>query len=227
MRVILPLKIDAFERRGVGSPSMAKRNSSAQWLQRQSKDPFVRKAQAQGYRSRAVYKLQELDQKDRLFRPGQVVVDLGAAPGGWSQYAAQRVGRTGTVVALDLLPMEPLSGVTILEGDFREATLLSRLDDIISNNKLDLVISDMAPNISGVKAVDQPRAMYLVELAQQFANDNLSDKGVFVTKVFQGEGFDGLIKGLRQQFVQVAIRKPKSSRPKSREVYVVARHRKL
>ncbi len=191
-------------------------------MQRHLNDEYVQRAQREGYRSRAAYKLLEIQEKDRLLRPGQVVVDLGAAPGGWSQVAARLVGRKGAVFALDILDMEPLPGVTFLQGDFREQAVLGRLMDLLAGRSVDLVISDMAPNISGMTAVDQPRSIYLCELALDFARRVLPEGGVFTTKIFQGEGFDQYLKELRQSFQRVVSRKPKASRPKSRELYLVA-----
>jgi len=202
---------------------MARRSkSSHRWMQRHLNDEYVQRARREGYRSRAAYKLLEIQEKDRILRPGQVVVDLGAAPGGWSQIAAQRVGRKGEVFALDLLEMDPVPGVTFLQGDFREQAVLDRLMDLLEGRRVDLVISDMAPNVSGVAAVDQPRAMYLCELALDFARQVLRPGGAFVTKVFQGEGFDDYVRDLRAAFTKVVTRKPKASRPRSREVYMVA-----
>jgi len=206
---------------------MARSKSSSRWLREHFDDAYVQRAQREGWRSRAVYKLEELDQKYRLLRPGMTVVDLGAAPGGWSQYAARALGARGRVVALDILPMDPLPGVVFIEGDFHDETVLARLEAALGGQAIDLVMSDMAPNISGVGAVDQPRAMYLVELAVDFARRHLRAGGTFVAKVFQGEGFDALVQGLRQDFERVVVRKPRASRPRSREVYLVATGRKL
>lgn len=203
---------------------MAKRTKSSQrWLQEHFDDPYVARAQQEGYRSRAVYKLIELDRRDRLFQPGMRIVDLGAAPGGWSQYAAERVGRHGFVVASDLLPMDPIPGVRIVTGDFREETVLAAILECLGDQPADLVISDMAPNLSGTDAVDQPRAMYLCELAADLAVRILKPGGAFLVKVFQGEGSDEFLRQLRGRFRRVAVRKPEASRPRSREVYVLAR----
>lgn len=191
-------------------------------MQRHINDEYVKRAQKDGYRSRASYKLLELQEKDRIMKPGQVVVDLGAAPGGWSQIAIKEVGRKGKVLALDILDMDSIPGVDFLQGDFREQEVMDRLLQRLGGRSVDLVISDMAPNVSGVAAVDQPRSMYLVELALDFARQVLSKDGSLVAKVFQGEGFDELIRDARTSFNRVVTRKPKSSRPKSREVYVVA-----
>lgn len=206
---------------------MPRSKSSRRWLKEHFDDQFVKRAQQEGYRSRAVYKLEEIQQKERLLKPGQIVVDLGAAPGGWAQYARGLVGVKGRVFALDILEMEPLEGVEFLQGDFREQEVLDALMERLAGERVDLVMSDMAPNISGMSAVDQPRAMYLCELALDFARKTLKPGGNFLAKVFQGEGFDEYIKELRSDFEKVVFRKPKSSRPRSREVYVVARGFKL
>ncbi len=206
---------------------MARSKSSHRWLKEHFDDAYVKQAQREGYRSRAVYKLDEIQQKDRIIRPGMAVVDLGAAPGGWSQYAAGLVGRKGKVVAMDILPMEPLPGVSFLQGDFREEEVLAKLLAALDGQEIDLVLSDIAPNISGMDAVDQPRAMYLAELAVDFAAQVLRPGGDLVIKLFQGEGFDELLRGLRGQYEKVVIRKPKASRPRSREVYALARGRKV
>jgi 23S rRNA (uridine2552-2'-O)-methyltransferase len=201
---------------------MPKTKSSKRWMQRHVNDEYVQRAQREGYRSRAAYKLLELQEKDRLIKPGQVVVDLGAAPGGWSQVAGDLVGRKGRVFAMDLLPMEPLPNVDFLQGDFREQAVLDELLRRLDGRPVDLVISDMAPNVSGNAAVDIPRAMYLCELALDFARQVLKPGGSLVMKVFQGEGFDELFRDTKTSFKRVLTRKPKSSRPKSREVYLVA-----
>jgi 23S rRNA (uridine2552-2'-O)-methyltransferase len=203
---------------------MARTKSSARWLREHFTDEYVKRAQHEGYRSRAVYKLLEIHEKDRLLRPGLTVVDLGAAPGGWSQLAAQRVGGQGAVIALDILPIEPLPGVECIEGDFREAEVLERLLAALNGRPVDLVISDMAPNTSGIKAVDQPRGMYLAELALDCARRCLRPGGDFLTKAFQGEGFDPFLNDLRAAFATVAIRKPKASRARSAEQYLLARN---
>ena len=202
---------------------MARSKSSGRWLREHETDRYVQLSRKEGYRSRASYKLLELDKKDRLFRPGMTVVDLGAAPGGWTQVAMERIGHHGRVVASDILPMDPVAGATFIEGDFTEETVLGRILDALGEDRADLVISDMAPNLSGMKAVDQPRAMYLVELAVDLALQVLKPGGVFVAKVFQGEGFDTLLADLRQRFTKVVSRKPDASRARSREVYLVAR----
>ncbi|OQX31335.1 MAG: 23S rRNA (uridine(2552)-2'-O)-methyltransferase [Candidatus Sedimenticola endophacoides] len=201
---------------------MKKRKSSRAWIERHLHDEYVKRAQAEGYRSRAAYKLLELQEKDQLFRPAMVVVDLGAAPGGWSQVAERLVGERGRVFAMDILPMDSLAGVDFLQGDFLEEATLERLLALLAGRGVDLVISDMAPNVSGVSAVDQPRAMHLCDLALDFAHRVLRPGGGFAVKVFQGEGFDDFVREVRGGFARVVIRKPRASRPKSREVYVVA-----
>ena len=206
---------------------MARKSSSGRWLRRQERDPYVQKAQQEGWRSRAVYKLEELDQRNKLLQRGQVVVDLGAAPGGWSQYAAQRVGDTGQVFALDLLDMDSLPGVEYIRGDFGDEAIYTELLTRMVERKADLVLSDMAPNISGNRSVDQPRAMHLAELALEFAGRILDRDGAFVCKLFHGEGFDDFVRDCRRQFRQVRVRKPAASRPASRETYLVARTTRL
>lgn len=200
----------------------ARSKSSGRWLREHFSDPYVKQAQRQGYRSRAALKLAALDERDRLFRPGMTVVDLGAAPGGWSQLAADRVGSGGRVIALDVLDMEPLENVIFIRGDFREDGPLRALEAELAGERVDLVLSDMAPNISGQDAVDQPRAMYLAELALDFARQWLNPEGVFVVKLFQGEGFDEFLAELRSGFRRVVMRKPPASRNRSREMYALA-----
>ena len=206
---------------------MARSKSSHRWLREHFSDPYVQQAQKEGYRSRAVYKLKEIQDKDQLLKPGMRVVDLGAAPGGWSQYAGDLIGDPGHVVALDILPMDALAGVTVLQADFTENEALDLLREALSGAPVDLVLSDMAPNISGMVAVDQPRAMYLAELALDFAREVLKPGGDFLVKVFQGEGFDEYLKVLRAEFTRVVTRKPKASRGRSREVYLLARQMKV
>ena len=206
---------------------MARSKTSARWLQRHFDDDYVRKAQQAGYRSRAVYKLLEINERDHILRPGMKVIDLGAAPGGWSQAAAKIVGTRGHVIALDILPMDPLQGVSILQGDFREETIMAELLKVVGGQRVDLVISDMAPNISGVKAVDQPRAMYLAELALDLARKVLTPGGTLLVKVFEGEGIEEFRRELRRSFRAVITRKPKASRPSSREVYMLAKNHVL
>ncbi len=186
-------------------------------------DHYVKMAQKAGYRSRATFKLAEIDKKDKLMHPAMAVVDLGSAPGGWSDYALRKVGDKGTVVALDILPMTPLTGVHFIEGDFRENSVLDELNAVLNGQQIDLVLSDMAPNITGVSSIDQPSSMYLVELALDFALTNLSKQGSFLVKVFQGEGFEQYMKAMREGFQKVITRKPDASRPRSREVYLLGR----
>jgi len=207
---------------------LAKRSkSSRQWLDRHFSDAYVKKAQKVGFRSRAAFKLLEIQEKDRIIRPGMRVVDLGAAPGGWCQVARDLVGDQGQVIALDILPMDPIAGVEIIQGDFREEEPLSQLRDLLGGESVDLVISDMAPNVTGVASVDQPRAMYLCELALDFARESLKPGGGFVIKVFQGAGFDEYLREVRSSFGRVVSRKPDSSRSKSREIYLVAGNFKI
>lgn len=201
---------------------MARSKSSQRWLKEHFADPYVKKAQAEGLRSRAAYKLEELIARDRLIRPGLVVVDLGAAPGGWSQVVRRMMGGTGRVVAMDILDMPSLAGVEFIHGDFRADDAVSRLDAVLGGQAVDLVLSDMAPNMSGMDAVDQPRAMELAELARDFAQDHLRPGGSFLTKLFQGEGFDAYALDLKRRYAKVAIRKPAASRRRSNEVYALA-----
>lgn len=202
---------------------MAKRSkSSRRWLGEHFSDEYVKRAQAEGWRSRAVFKLEEVDAKDRLIRPGMTIVDLGAAPGGWSQYAARKLHGKGRIIALDILEMESLEGVEFLQGDFTEEEPLQRLLATVGGAGIDLVMSDMAPNMSGMDAIDQPKGMYLAELALDLAEKVLKPGGHFLVKVFQGEGFDEYLRQLRQRFDKVVSRKPKASRARSREVYLLA-----
>lgn len=196
--------------------------SSAKWLQEHFDDHYVKQAQKEGYRSRASYKLLELQEKDRLIKPGMMVVDLGAAPGGWSQVAVNLVGHKGRVIASDILAMDGLAGVTFIQGDFTEQKVFDCILAALAGQKADVVISDMAPNMSGTPAVDQPRAMELAELAVDMARQVLKPDGVFVSKLFQGEGFDPLIAQLRKEYKSIKVRKPPASRSRSREVYLVA-----
>ena len=202
---------------------MARSKSSADWLKEHVDDIWVQRAQQDGYRTRASYKLIELDDKDKLIRPGAVVVDLGSAPGGWSQVVAQRVGEKGLVIASDILEMDAIADVTFIQGDFTTEEIYDQLVDVIDGRPVDLVISDMAPNMSGMSSIDQPGAMYLVELALDMARQVLKPNGSFVAKVFQGEGFDAYLADMKQSFAKVMIRKPKASRARSREVYIVAK----
>lgn len=203
---------------------MARSKSSRRWLDEHFDDPYVKRAHEEGLRSRAAFKLRELDEKYGLLRTGMVVVDLGAAPGGWSEVAALKVGKRGRVIALDVLPMEPLPGVTIIEGDFTEPEPLEALEAALEGEKVDLVMSDMAPNMSGVAVVDQTKAMYLAELAFDFAAEHLKPRGDLLVKLFQGEGFDAFVQRCRKAFGSVLVRKPGASRPRSREVYMLARN---
>lgn len=186
-------------------------------------DPYVRRAQAEGMRSRAAYKLQQLAERDRLLKPGITVVDLGAAPGGWSQVARRATGDAGRVIAVDLLEMPPVAGVSFIHGDFGDDAVLAEVERLLDGRGADLVLSDMAPNISGVAAVDQARSVGLAELALDFAVKHLKPQGNFLVKVFQGSGFEALVAEIRRRFVQVVIRKPEASRSRSNEVYVVAK----
>ncbi|UXI00818.1 23S rRNA (uridine(2552)-2'-O)-methyltransferase RlmE [Photobacterium sp. TY1-4] len=201
--------------------------SSGRWLKEHFDDKYVQEAQKKGYRSRAIFKIEEIQHKDKLLKPGMTVVDLGAAPGGWSQYAAEIVGDEGQVIACDILPMDSLPGVSFLQGDFREEAVLDALLERIQPDMVDVVLSDMAPNMSGNLASDQPRAMYLVELALDMCRQVLAPNGSFAVKVFQGEGFDPYLAEVRSMFKVVKIRKPDSSRDRSREVYIVATGYKL
>jgi 23S rRNA (uridine2552-2'-O)-methyltransferase len=206
---------------------MARTKSSRRWLKEHFDDEFVKRAQREGFRSRAVYKLDEIQQRDHIIRPGMTIVDLGAAPGGWSQYALGLVGRKGRIVAMDILPMDPLPGVEFVQGDFHDDAVLEQLLQAMQGQAIDLVMSDIAPNITGVDVVDQPRAMYLAELAVDFADKVLRPGGDLLVKLFQGEGFDALLRDLRSRYDKVVIRKPKASRSRSREVYALARGRKV
>ncbi|RNF72602.1 23S rRNA (uridine(2552)-2'-O)-methyltransferase RlmE [Marinomonas rhizomae] len=205
---------------------MARSKSSNNWMKEHFDDPYVKKSQQDGYRSRASYKLIEINDKDKLFKPTMRVVDLGAAPGGWSQVAAKLVGDHGTIVASDILEMAPLPGVSFVQGDFTEQEVYEAILAEIGDEKADLVISDMAPNMSGNSSSDQPQAMYLVELALDMAAQVLRPGGNFLVKVFQGEGFDEYLKTMRAQFGSVVTRKPDASRARSREVYLLGRQYK-
>jgi 23S rRNA (uridine2552-2'-O)-methyltransferase len=200
------------------------KKSSRAWIHEHVNDEYVKKAKKLGYRSRAVFKLLELQERDKLIWPGMVVIDLGAAPGGWSQVAAKLVGGKGRVIAMDILAMEPIAGVEFLKGDFGDDAALAELMDMLGEVEVDWVISDLAPNLSGIDSVDQPRAMELAELALDLAHKVLKPSGGFLVKVFQGEGFDPFLVAVRQQFKKVVIRKPKASRDRSREVYILARN---
>ena len=202
---------------------MARSKQSKRWLKEHFDDPYVQQAQKDGYRSRAVYKLREIDDKDHILKPAMTVVDLGAAPGGWSQLAAKRVGDRGKLIALDILPMDALADVTFIQGDFHEELVYEAILSALDGTRVDLVMSDMAPNTSGIKAVDQPRAMYLAELALELAQKTLKSGGDFLVKVFQGEGFDAYLAEVKKSFRKVLVRKPQASRSRSREVYLLAR----
>ena len=199
-----------------------KKSSSRAWLKEYHDDVYVQRAHKEGYRSRAVYKLMEINDKDRIIRPGMSVLDLGSAPGGWSQVAGEWVGVHGCMVASDVLPMDTLPDVRFVQGDFKDQETYERIMAELNNQPLDVVLSDMAPNMSGLTEVDQPRAMYLVELATELARTSLAPGGAFIAKVFQGEGFEAWFREIRSCFTRVVTRKPAASRPRSREVYVVA-----
>lgn len=197
--------------------------SSARWRERQDKDPFVERAAREGWRSRAVFKLEEIQRREKLLRPGAVVVDLGASPGGWSQFAAPIVGRRGRVIAQDLLPMDPIAHVQFVPGDFTAPETAARLRELVGGRGADLVMSDMAPNISGNRAVDQPRSLGLAEEALLLAGEVLAPGGDFLVKLFQGEGFEAFVADARARFAKVRLIKPRASRPESREIYLAAR----
>lgn len=198
--------------------------SSPRWLKEHFSDPYVKKAHETGVRSRAAFKLIELQERDKLFKPGMVVIDLGAAPGGWSEQVIKWVGSKGCVIALDILPMAPIKGVEFIQGDFSEKEIIQTLLRRLAGVKVDWVLSDMSPNLSGIESVDQPRSIELAELALDLALQVLSAHGGFLTKIFQGAGFDELLMKIRQYFKKVVIRKPKASRGRSREVYILARN---
>jgi 23S rRNA (uridine2552-2'-O)-methyltransferase len=200
-----------------------KSRTSKQWLRRHVNDPYVQRSKKEGYRSRSAYKLTEIDERDKVLRPGMLVVDLGAAPGGWSQVAARRVGEKGRVVAIDLLPVQAIAGVTVLQADFASETGLAAVENAIGGRKADVVLSDMAPNMSGISVSDQARSMGLAEIARDFAQLHLQAEGVFIVKVFQGAGYDEYLRSLRSAFQKVVVRKPASSRGESAEQYLVAR----
>ena len=202
---------------------MGRSKSSGRWMQEHFDDEYVKMAQAQGYRSRAVFKLKEIQDKDQLIKPGMNIIDLGAAPGGWSQFARQVLGKKDKIIALDILPMDALEEVFFLQGDFREQVVLAKLYAVLDGAQVNLVMSDMAPNMSGNKGVDQPRAIYLAELALEMAKTVLAKDGAFLVKVFNGVGFESFYKELQQSFAKVVIRKPKASRPRSNEVYILAK----
>ncbi len=201
---------------------MARSKSSGGWLKEHFDDEYVRRSQQDGYRSRAVYKLEEIDQKDHLLKPGMTVVDLGSAPGGWSQYVARKLKGRGRILAMDILPMDPIDGVEFIQGDFLQDEVFQQLLDTLGKDQPDLVISDMAPNMSGQQAVDIPRAMYMAELALDMAQSVLQPGGGLLVKLFQGEGFTEYQKQLREYFSRLVMRKPKASRARSREIYALA-----
>jgi 23S rRNA (uridine2552-2'-O)-methyltransferase len=201
----------------------ARPKNSRDWVKRHLSDPYVKRAQEEGFRSRAVYKLAEIESRDQLVKPGQVIVDLGSAPGGWSQYVIKRVGPKGKVVAIDLLPMEPVAGVHFIEADFSEEAGHAQVVAALEGRPVDLVISDMAPNLTGITVTDQARLFELGELAMEFAVQFLQPNGAFIVKVFQGAGFEPFVKQLRAHFVTVAAKKPDASRDESREVYLLAK----
>ncbi|MCK6392207.1 RlmE family RNA methyltransferase [Zoogloea sp.] len=200
---------------------MKRTKTSKSWMTEHVNDPFVQRAKAEGFRARAAYKLMEIDDRDRLIRPGMVVVDLGAAPGSWSQVAVSRVGAAGQVFALDLLPMEPIKGVAFMQGDFHDEAFVVEFETLLGGRSVDLVMSDIAPNISGIPTSDQARSIYLAELALDFACQHLSSTGKFVVKVFQGQGFDEFRKAMEAVFKSVLVRKPQASRGRSSEVYLI------
>jgi 23S rRNA (uridine2552-2'-O)-methyltransferase len=202
---------------------MAKSSSSKQWLRRHVNDPYVQRSKKEGYRSRSAYKLTEIDDRDRLLKPGMVVVDLGSAPGGWSQILARRVGPSGTIVAIDLLPMEPVSGVTFVQADFTRASGLAAIRNALDGRKADVVLSDMAPNLTGIAVSDQARTLELAELTRDFALLHLQREGSLLVKIFQGAGYDEYLKSLRREFQKVVVRKPGASRDESAEQYFLAR----
>lgn len=202
---------------------MKRSKSSKQWLKRHVNDPYVQRSKREGYRSRSAYKLTEIDEKDQLLKPGHMVVDLGAAPGGWSQVAAKRVGPAGRVVAIDLLPMDPIPGVTFVQADFDSGRGLAALEAALAGRKADIVLSDMAPNMSGIAISDQARSMALAEIARDFALLHLQREGALLVKIFQGAGYDDYLKSLRRAFRKVVVRKPQASREESAEQYLLAR----
>lgn len=202
---------------------MPRTKSSSRWLQRHVNDPYVKQAQREGYRSRSAYKLIELDQKDRLIRPGMRVMDLGSAPGGWSQVLSRRLGERGKVLATDILPMEPIDNVDFIQGDFTDEAIVAQIHDWLGGAKFDLIVSDIAPNITGIDSADQSSSIYFLELALDTVRETLKPGATFVAKMFQGAGSDQWLKDLRGSFQKVSIRKPGASRPESREVYVVAK----
>jgi 23S rRNA (uridine2552-2'-O)-methyltransferase len=197
--------------------------SSGRWLQEHLSDPYVQRARSEGWRSRAIFKLEEIDRKEKLLKPGQVCLDLGAAPGAWSQYARRQVGRPGRVIATDMLEMPPVAGVEFVRGDFREPEVFEAVLSLCKERAVDVLLSDMAPNLSGVDVIDQPRSMHLAELALEFAGRVLKPQGCALIKVFQGAGFEELVRGARLQFAKVKLLKPQASRSRSPELYLLAK----
>jgi 23S rRNA (uridine2552-2'-O)-methyltransferase len=202
---------------------MKRSRTSKAWMREHVTDPYVQQANREGYRSRAVYKLIEMDERDHLLKPGMTVVDLGAAPGSWTQVVAKKIGASGVLVAFDILPMDPVHGAIFIQGDFREDSALEQLDTALRGRPVDLVISDIAPNISGIGLADQARSMHLAELALDFSRQHLKPGGNFLVKVFQGDGFDEFVREMRARFSQVLVRKPKASRDRSTEVYMLGK----
>lgn len=202
---------------------MKRSRTSKAWMREHVTDPYVQMANREGYRSRAVYKLMELDERDHLLKPGMTVVDLGAAPGSWTQVAARKITSSGLLIAFDILPMDPVHGAVFIQGDFREDAALAQLEAALQGRPVDLVISDMAPNISGIGIADQARSMHLAELALEFSRQHLKPGGSFLVKIFQGEGFDDFVREMRVHFSQVLVRKPKASRDRSTEVYMLGK----
>lgn len=202
---------------------MKRSKTSREWLHRHVTDPYVQRSKKEGYRSRSAYKLTEIDDRDKLLKPGQVVVDLGAAPGGWTQVAAKRIGSKGAIVGIDLLPVEPVPGTTMIQADFTSRKGLSALQEAIGGRRVDVVLSDMAPNMSGIAVSDQARSMDLAEQALEFAVAHLQPEGAFLVKVFQGAGYDALLRAMRARFVKVVVRKPDASRGESAEQYLLGR----
>jgi 23S rRNA (uridine2552-2'-O)-methyltransferase len=202
---------------------MKRSRTSKAWMREHVTDPYVQMANKEGYRSRAVYKLMELDERDHLLKPGMTVVDLGAAPGSWTQVVAKKISSAGKLIAFDILPMDPVHGAIFIQGDFREDAALAQLEAALQGRPVDLVISDMAPNISGIGIADQARSMHLAELALEFSRQHLKPGGNFLVKVFQGEGFDDFVREMRAYFSQVLVRKPKASRDRSTEVYMLGK----
>jgi 23S rRNA (uridine2552-2'-O)-methyltransferase len=202
---------------------MGRSKSSSRWMQEHFNDEYVKMAQVKGYRSRAVFKLEEIQDKDQIIKPGMNIIDLGAAPGGWSQFAREIIGKKNKIIALDILPMEPIEGVDFIQGDFREQAVLDELYAVLDGAEVNLVMSDMAPNMSGNKAVDQPRSIYLGELALETAKAVLTKGGTFLVKLFHGEGFEEFYQEVQKSFSKVVIKKPKASRPRSNEVYILAK----